>query len=131
MKQSRIVIAAAVVAVGVLFTAPTVATATPLTPMGSQALDTAVQHATAIDKVAVRHRIVRRGFAGHRGWRHGGWGRRGFARCWNCGGWRHRHWGSPFYFNYGYPYYGYGYPYGYPYYGYGGGPGIGFGFRIH
>jgi len=128
MKQSRIVIAAAAAAVGVLFTAPTVATATPL---GSQALATETQHANAIEKVAVRHRVVRRGFAGHRGWRHGGWGRRGFARCWNCGGWRHRHWGSPFYFNYGYPYYGYGYPYGYPYYGYGWGPGIGFGFRIH
>jgi hypothetical protein len=120
MKQSRIVIAAAAAAVGVLFTAPAVATATPLTPIGSQALITVTQNATAIDKAAVRHRVIRRG-----GWRHGwGW-RRG---CWNCGGWR-RHWGGPFYYSYGYPYYGY--PYGYPYYGYGWGPGIGFGFRIH
>jgi hypothetical protein len=121
MKQSRIVIAAAAAAVGVLFTAPAVATATPLTPIGSQALITVTQNATAIDKAAVRHRVIRRG-----GWRHGwGW-RRG---CWNCGwGWR-RHWGGPFYYSYGDPYYGY--PYGYPYYGYGWGPGIGFGFRIH
>ena len=58
MKQSRIVIAAAAAAMGVLFTAPTVATATPLTPIGSQALATETQHANAIEKVAVRHRVV-------------------------------------------------------------------------
>jgi hypothetical protein len=127
MKQTRIVIAAAAAAAGVLFAAPTITSATPLTPISSTALATAGQEANPIDQVASRHRYVKRKFV-HRGWRHN----RRFARCWNCGnGWywrHHRRHGAPFYLSFGYPY-GYGYPYYYPYYGYG--PSIGFGFRIH
>ena len=122
MKQTRIVIAAAAAAAGILFAAPSIASATPLTPISSAALAAAGQEANPIDQVATRHRYVKRKFVNRHNWR----GRHRYARCWNCGWRRHHHHGDAFYLTYGYPYYGYPY---YPYYGYG--PSIGFGFRIH
>jgi len=131
MKQSRIVIAAAAAAAGILFAAPAIATATPLAPVDIQAV-TASAQSGAVDQVAYRYYKKKGvGQPGHRGnhWRGNNWRWRGHAGCWNCGGWgwRHRGWGPGYGYAYGYPYYGYPY-YGYPYYW---GPTIGFGIRIH
>ena len=112
MTQSRILIAAAAAAAGVLFTAPAVTTVTALTPIGSQAVTTIAEQSSGIEQVGRRH-WAHRGWRGHpRFWRHR------FARCWNCG---YRRYGVPLCFGLGYPY-AYGYPsyggyYGYPSYG--------------
>jgi len=125
-------IAAAAAAAGVLFAAPAMTSAMPLSPIGSPAVNTVTQDSTAITQAAVHRWYPRHRWAG----RHGGWGwrhNRWAGGCWNCGGWgwrHHRHWGSPYYLGFGYPYYGYPYGYRYPYGGYWG-PSIGFGFRIH
>jgi hypothetical protein len=121
MKQSRIMIAAAAAAVGVLFAAPTVTAATPFAPNGVQAVTTTAKEVTGIEPVAKRKYYRKRYHRGHRYYRGYRYGRP----------WRYRRgygyygYGAPFYFGFGYPYYGY--PYGY--YGYG--PSIGFGFRIN
>jgi hypothetical protein len=118
MMQSRIVIAAAAAAVGVLFTAPAVTNAMPLTPIGPEAqVSTIVKESNGIDQVAKRYYKKKRYAYRNR------YKRNRYARCWNCGYRRHYRYRSPFYFSYGYPYY----PYGYPYYG----PSFGFGIRIN
>jgi hypothetical protein len=147
MKQTRIVIAAAAAAAGVLFATPAVTTATPLTPIGSDALVTTVA-SSGVDQVAFRRPFIRGGgghrfiggprFAGHRFvgdrrffFRHRFAGNRRFF-------FRHRFFaGRRFFgpvFSFGYPYaygcYDYPYAYGYGYYPcyYGYGPTIGFGY---
>jgi hypothetical protein len=112
MTQSKFLIAGLVAGAGLLFAAPSITRATPLTPIAFPSLTTV--HSSAIDQV----RYYKRRWGG----RHWGWRahRRGhWARCWHCGRrWRHAY---PYYFSFGVPVlpYAYGYPsYGYPYYGY-------------
>jgi hypothetical protein len=116
MMQSRILIAAAIAGVGILFTVP-VTTATPLIPTGSPSLTTIAEQSRGIEQVARRYYRHRYGYRYPRYWRHR------YGRCWNCG-YRHYGYGAPFFLSFGFPAYGgyYGYPaydgyYGHPYYG--------------
>jgi hypothetical protein len=109
MMQSRILVAAATAGIAVLFAAPSVTTATPITPNSSSAVAAAAELANGIETVARRYYKPRYGYRYHR-YRH-----RYAHRCWNCGGYGYGYGGPSFSFGLGIPFFNGGY-YGNPYY---------------
>jgi hypothetical protein len=109
MMQSRILVAAATAGIAVLFVAPSVTTATPITPNSSSAVTAVAELANGMETVARRYYRPRYGYRYHR-YRH-----RYAHRCWNCGGYGYGYGGPSFYLGLGIPFF-YGGYYGSPYY---------------
>jgi hypothetical protein len=102
MMKAGILIGAAAAGFGVLLAAPGVATAFPLSPIGSELQVTTVAKESGVVEKAAKRYYKKRRYA-----RYPRYKRYRYGRCWNCG----YGYGAPFYFGIGIPFYA-------PYYGY-------------